>query len=208
MKYFSLAAGFVLLSLMVSAQTYQTQTNLVLEKFAADYSNLSITKGPTEIIINDTSYAVAGAISNGSMVVAISWKGQKVPGQNTAIYTFLQYDTTSISITAFGTKLFEDIAAQFNLSGVNNAKKLSPGQVFPNPSAGRFTFVLPDQTGECIIRIFDNSGKCIRQKKDILTAGHININLTDLVAGNYLAKVHTLHKIYIFHLLIIQPVAD
>ncbi len=64
---------------MAHSQSYQAKTNSILEKWANYYSNLFIAKGPTEIIISDSSYSIAGSVSNGNIVVSINWKGQKIP---------------------------------------------------------------------------------------------------------------------------------
>lgn len=199
---FILMAGFILFSLPVFSQSYQNETNDVLEKFAADYSSsLFITKGPTEIDINDTTYSVAGAITNGYMVVAISWKEQNTPGQN-AVYTFLKFDTTKMSVESFGINLFDSIASQFNLTGIINTKKEITGTVFPNPSNGQFTLVLPIKSGTYTCRLFTISGKYINQQGGDFSKGKISLNLSRLPKGNYLAKVYTQNGTYVFHLLL------
>ncbi len=198
MKQITFILGLLFLSIMAYSQSYQAETNSVLEKYTNYYSDLFIAKGPTEIIINDSSYSIAGSVSNGNLVVSISWKGQKIPSGTSSVYSFLQYDTTTLPLQSFASKLFDDIAAQFGLTGVQNISKGLGNKIFPNPSDGKCTLKVPCENCKYSTFIFNNLGVCVDKKEGVVVAGEIHLNLSALPNGSYLIEVFTGSKKYIF----------
>ncbi len=197
LKQAALTIGMIFFSMALYPQSYQARVNKVLEKYAADYPDLFIAKGPTEIIVNDTSFPVAGSVSNGSMVVAITWKGQRRPGQNQA-YVFLQYDTTVISGVSFSSKLYGDIAAALGLTGLQRTKRKVSGKVFPNPSGGKCTLLVSGENRPYTARVFNAEGRCVFRQKGTAPEGKIHLSLHGLPAGSYVITVLTSREKYVY----------
>ncbi len=198
MKKTTFILGLLFLSIMAYSQSYQAKTNSILEKYANYYSDLSIAKGPTDIIINDSSYSIAGSISNGNLVVSISWKGQKIPSGTNSVYSFLQYDTITLSLQSFASKLFDDIAAQFGVTGVQDISKGLGNKIFPNPSGGKCTLKVLCENCKYSALIFNNLGEFVDKKEGFIVGGEIHLNLSTLPNGNYIIEVFTGSKKYIF----------
>ncbi len=156
---------------------------------AAQRSGKAVLSWATATESNNDGFEVERRIGNGQYQ-KIAFVDSKAPGGNGAAYTYSFEDPAQLSagVTYYRLKQidFDGGAAYSEIKAVRTANGTLMLSVYPNPSRGNATVVIPDGMGNVNVSVEDFAGRSVQHFNNISAK---NVQLTNLKPGLYVVRV-------------------